>query len=94
MRRLLFLTAVAMMVFNACHQKSHLDKNPVPVTESKGVAVKLADLTSDKDFVCGMPLEEGNIADTTSYEGKLYGFCSVECKTAFLKNPKNYLSQP
>lgn len=44
-----------------------------------------------KDFSCGMPLTAG-VADTAQYNGKVYGFCSKECKTEFLKNPAAYLA--
>lgn len=40
-----------------------------------------------KDMVCGML----NVADTASYKGKLYGFCSSECKRKFLRSPNDYL---
>jgi YHS domain-containing protein len=43
-----------------------------------------------KDPVCGMPLTAG-IGDTAHYNGKVYGFCSKECKDNFLKDPKSYL---
>ncbi|MDP9042173.1 MAG: YHS domain-containing protein [Bacteroidota bacterium] len=33
-----------------------------------------------------MPVSAG-IADTVHYNGKVYGFCSDECRDAFLKNP-------
>jgi YHS domain-containing protein len=36
-----------------------------------------------------MPLTAG-LEDTTRYKGKLYGFCSRECKEEFLKNPEGY----
>ena len=39
-----------------------------------------------KDPNCGMPVTAG-IEDTVHYNGKVYGFCSDECKQAFLKNP-------
>lgn len=45
---------------------------------------------SPKDLACGMPLSAG-IGDTAHYQGKLYGFCSKECKEEFLKNPAAYL---
>jgi YHS domain-containing protein len=45
-----------------------------------------------KDLSCGMPLRAG-INDTAHYKGKIYGFCSNECKEKFLKNPENYLSK-
>jgi YHS domain-containing protein len=48
-------------------------------------------LDSKKDHVCGMPLSVG-ISDTAHYKGKAYGFCSKECKDAFVKAPLQYLS--
>jgi YHS domain-containing protein len=50
-------------------------------------------LSTNKDYVCGMELSEGMVADTTTYEGKVYGFCDPGCKTEFLKDPAKYLSQ-
>lgn len=61
--------------------------------EVKTIDLKLSDLGSTKDYVCGMELEEGGIADTTAYEGKIYGFCASECKAEFVKEPAKYLSQ-
>jgi transcriptional regulator GlxA family with amidase domain/YHS domain-containing protein len=43
-----------------------------------------------KDLVCGMPVSVG-VVDTAHYQGKLFGFCSTECKREFLKNPSTYL---
>lgn len=67
-----------------------------PVTP-KGSAAK-PDLRSlhlsfanPKDPSCGMPLTAG-LEDTVRYKGKLYGFCSKECKDAFLKDPETSLS--
>ena len=40
-----------------------------------------------KDPSCGMPVTAG-IMDTVHFKGKVYGFCSDECKQAFLKNPE------
>jgi YHS domain-containing protein len=39
-----------------------------------------------KDPSCGMPLTAG-IGDTLHYQGKVYGFCSDECRDEFKKNP-------
>lgn len=41
-----------------------------------------------KDPSCGMPIIAG-IEDTVHYNGKVYGFCSDECKQIFLKDPKS-----
>jgi YHS domain-containing protein len=45
-----------------------------------------------KDYSCGMPLSAG-VADTAHYKGKIYGFCSAECKADFLSKPEEYLSK-
>jgi putative intracellular protease/amidase/YHS domain-containing protein len=45
-----------------------------------------------KDFICGMPVKAG-VADTAHYNGKIYGFCSTDCKDEFLKNPSAYVSK-
>lgn len=44
-----------------------------------------------KDFSCGMPLTAG-VGDTAQYKGKVYGFCSKECKDDFKKNPASYVA--
>lgn len=49
----------------------------------------LIKLDSKKDPACGMPVRNGT-EDTTLYEGKIMGFCSKDCKEAFVKNPKEY----
>ena len=95
MKKILFTANILMVLALAsCNNKTEQKAETVPVaTEPKKIELKLADLSTNKDFVCGMPLEEGGIADTTSYQGKLYGFCSSECKGEFVKNPSSYLAQ-
>ncbi|HSN09487.1 MAG TPA: YHS domain-containing protein [Hanamia sp.] len=44
----------------------------------------------NKDLSCGMPLSAG-VEDTAHYNGKIYGFCSTECKDSFLLDPQKYL---
>ena len=48
-------------------------------------------VVNTKDYACGMPISAG-ISDTCHYEGKIYGFCSAECKAEFQKNPVKYLA--
>ena len=43
-------------------------------------------VNNKKDPSCGMPVTAG-IEDTVHYNGKVYGFCSDECKQIFLKDP-------
>lgn len=92
MKKLFFIATVFSLF--ACNQgKENSAENsatsPAPV-ESK---VSVSQLATATDFVCGMTLTDDMIADTASYEGKLYGFCATECKTEFLKSPAQYLSQ-
>mgnify|MGYP001550433322 CR=1 FL=1 len=47
---------------------------------------------SKRDPVCFMPVTAG-ITDTAFYKGKVYGFCSGECKRLFLESPASYLSK-
>ncbi|MFN5422280.1 MAG: YHS domain-containing protein [bacterium] len=48
-------------------------------------------VVNKKDFVCGMPTTAG-ISDTVHYKENAYGFCSSECKAAFLQDPDTYIA--
>jgi YHS domain-containing protein len=50
------------------------------------------DLADKKDVVCGMPAFQ-YLSDTAVYNGKIYGFCSKDCKNDFLKDPASYLAK-
>jgi YHS domain-containing protein len=50
-------------------------------------------LDDTKDYSCGMTMQDGGIADTTLYNGKVYGFCATGCKEAFLKDPEALLKK-
>jgi YHS domain-containing protein len=98
MRRLFFCgSMLVVLMLGACNhnskQQSETSVNS-PTPSGITVAVKLAELTTNKDLVCGMPLEEGAIADTILHEEKIYGFCAAECKAEFAKNPTAYLAEP
>ena len=93
MKRMFFIAGVGLVGLFGCHQKTKMETNPVPVTKSHGKEIRITDLASNKDLVCGMILEGQSIADTASYEGNVYGFCALECKEEFLKNPQTYIAQ-
>ncbi|MDP4128855.1 MAG: YHS domain-containing protein [Bacteroidota bacterium] len=40
-----------------------------------------------RDPSCGMPLSKA-VEDTLHYGGKVYGFCSDECRDEFIKDPE------
>ena len=56
------------------------------------IAFRNLKFDNTKDLYCGMPLTAG-VGDTANYKGKLYGFCSKECKEEFEKNPAAYLAK-
>jgi YHS domain-containing protein len=62
-------------------------------TPKKVVEISIASLSSKTDPVCTMTLKQGEVADTLTYQGKLYGFCGTGCKEEFIKNPGQYLNQ-
>ena len=43
-----------------------------------------------KDPVCGMEVSDIKKASSEEYKGKVYYFCSKECKKTFKKNPAPY----
>ncbi len=45
------------------------------------------------DPVCGMEVEHGEAAGTSTYDGSTYYFCSKSCKTEFDQDPIKYLAQ-
>ncbi len=40
-----------------------------------------------KDPICGMKVDLGKTKHKSTYQGKVYGFCSVQCKETFDNNP-------
>jgi YHS domain-containing protein len=80
---------VTVGIFFSCNQKPNPEKASAIINRSdsgqKKFTVSMVD--NKKDPSCGMPLTAG-IEDTVHYDGKVYGFCSDECKQIFLKDPK------
>jgi len=79
----------------ACNQKPSSEETDAAAkgtdsmmirTDTAKVKFTTAMVDNRKDPNCGMPVTAG-IEDTVHYNGKVYGFCSEECKDAFLKNP-------
>lgn len=80
-------------------ESSCMDQKPEkkisPVLENnmlnaKGLKIEMTSLASESDLVCGMSVKEV-VADTVTFEGKLYGFCSTGCKDEFVMTPKNFI---
>jgi YHS domain-containing protein len=81
---------VAFVFAIACKQGDAKTEKPAQDT----TAMKTGDtlpfdhmlVDNKKDPACGMPVTAG-ISDTTHYKDHTLGFCSKECKDAFLKSP-------
>ena len=73
----------------SCNQKPRAEITSSPPNTADAVKAKFTrDMVDNKkEPSCGMPLTAG-IQDTVHYNGKVYGFCSDECKQIFLKDPK------
>jgi YHS domain-containing protein len=95
----IFFCVMAMGAIAGCHQGATSqqiaadqaakarDSAAQAATAFKKTVISLVDYK--KDPACGMPLT-AELEDTTRYKGKLYGFCSKECKEEFLKDPEGY----
>jgi YHS domain-containing protein len=81
------------VTFASCNTKKATPSDENISAPPKLVNVKLSDLASKKDLNCDMELIQGAIADTAIYQGKTYGFCSVECKADFMKDPEAHLAK-
>jgi len=49
---------------------------------------------NEVDPVCGMALTLIEVVETSTLEGKTYGFCGKACKETFEGNPKKYIENP
>ncbi|HEY4967953.1 MAG TPA: YHS domain-containing protein [Puia sp.] len=83
----IFITAFCTIA-NSCDQQPQTTNAPAVMQQNDSAKKKFtaAMVDNKKDPNCGMPVTAG-IEDTVHYNGKVYGFCSDECKQAFLKNP-------
>ena len=46
-----------------------------------------------KDPVCGMDIDDKQAAATAQHQGRIYSFCSADCKREFDRNPERYARQ-
>ncbi len=86
------ILAFAVISFCSCNQASNDSKKEMPAEPTKTASYTPEMVVNKNDYACGMPVTAG-ISDTCHLDGKAYGFCSSECKSEFLKDPKKYLSQ-
>ena len=46
------------------------------------------------DAVCGMTVDRATARHLAEHEGVVYAFCSIGCRTRFIKDPPSYLAAP
>ena len=84
---LLFMST--LFLITACNssatKKTEFISAPKDITAKKDYTGVV--FASTKDTTCGMPLRYG-IGDTLHWNNKVYGFCSTECKQAFVDKLK------
>lgn len=89
-------TLFLLMVLLACKSRNEAKGIETPHKDSTTAGIPKQGFTgiefaSKMDLACGMPLTEG-IHDTAHYKGRIYGFCSEDCKKEFLKTPEAFLA--
>lgn len=69
---------------------------PGPATMAAGeAAADLGPAVDDiilLDPVCGMTVDRGTARHLAEHEGVVYAFCSIGCRTRFIKDPSGYLA--
>ena len=80
------LTFCLLLVACNNNPKVVMTSPAVPATDTAKKKFTKEMVDNKKDPSCGMPVSAG-IEDTVHYNGRVYGFCSDECKQVFLKNP-------
>ncbi len=45
----------------------------------------------ETDVVCGMKVDPAKAPAQSQYQGKMYFFCSTQCKTKFDAKPEQYV---
>ena len=94
MKYILIVIALVSL-FAACKETASKQAVPVMHKDTTAVVAVKKDFSkvmfaSKKDLSCGMPLTAG-LEDSVYYKGKIYGFCSPECKADFIKNAAVYV---
>ncbi|MFL5756805.1 MAG: XdhC family protein [Chloroflexota bacterium] len=72
--------------------------SPGPATTAQGTAEQslpaiapVDDIVLD-DPVCGMTVDRAQARHLAEHDGRIYAFCSLGCRTRFVRNPAAYLS--
>lgn len=93
MKNLVFIALLAIL-FAACQENSANKAGHAAShqhgTASEHASVVALDVTVDP--ICEMEVTAESAADTAFYKGKVYGFCSEDCKAKFAAEPEKYVA--
>jgi YHS domain-containing protein len=94
MRTFIIIISVIITITSCKNQKPAETKIASPAVAGTATKAKFTISMVDNkiDLSCGMPLTSG-IGDTCHYNGKVYGFCSKECKDEFVNNPAGAIKE-
>jgi YHS domain-containing protein len=90
--KIIFFCAAGLVLSSCGNLSKKETKSSAPVPK-KTIEIAVTSLALKNDPVCEMPIKQGEIGDTATYEGKVYGFCGTGCKDEFVKAPTKYLNQ-
>jgi len=51
------------------------------------------EIEAETDLVCNQPIDTEKPRFFSDYDGRIYPFCSPECKRKFDDHPDNYIQQ-
>jgi YHS domain-containing protein len=89
----IILFCAVVVSISSCERLFKGETKSTAPAPKKTIEIPVTSLAIKTDPVCGMTLKQGEVADTSNYQGKIYGFCGTGCKDEFVKNPGQYLSQ-
>lgn len=90
-RRTKITYAIVLIIFTACNagdkgnihnKETNVMQMPAETSKRGFEGIRFA---SKRDTICHMPVNNETAADTLVLDGKVYGFCSKECKEDFAK---------
>ena len=87
--KLLHIVSIVLLAATiSCNDQAKVSANAKEMHTDSVVAKKdfsKVQFASKLDYSCFMPLTAG-VGDTAIVNGKVYGFCSKECKDEFMKD--------
>jgi YHS domain-containing protein len=86
------IVALVFIVVSSCQQQGKLKETDSAGGNTGDTGVAKPVLATNRDLACGMSVT-ADVTDTAHYKGKVYGFCSPDCKKGFQSDPETYLAQ-